>query len=253
MATATAQDDDLLIIADDSASDDSSDDIEFSFDFGDDSVEKKETIPTEEVSTKTPIETTDPLELHLDSVEEVSEIIDVTSEVTPEATDTNINLGINFDTSSEESKPEVVAEALEVPANEEFSFDLGEGSEIKEEEAVIMEETKTEEAIPAVESVATAEVNDSTGDDTSMNGILSATIAQLAAREDVIATDKSSKSQSKDEIQAQIKDLQAQVKELEADMASLDSESDKITANITELENMKLDPVKEHNSRRAKK
>jgi predicted nuclease with TOPRIM domain len=86
-----------------------------------------------------------------------------------------------------------------------------------------------------------------------MNDILSATIAQLAARQEVIATSKAGKASKEEEIKAQIKDLQAQLKELESEMSTLDSESDKITANIAELENMKLDPVKEHNVKRVKK
>jgi hypothetical protein len=225
MAIATAQDDDLLIIADDSVSDNSSDDIEFSFDFGEDSAEKKETSSVEEGS--------------------------------PEITETPIDLGINFDTSSEESKVEAKTETHEVAANEEFSFDLGEVSEAKQEESKIeespVEESPVEEGITAAKVSSEVESTNSTGDDTSMNDILSGTIAKLAARQDVIATDKASKSKSEEEIKAQIKDLQEQVKELESEMDTLDSESNKITANIAELENMKLDPVKEHNAKRVVK
>jgi len=54
-------------------------------------------------------------------------------------------------------------------------------------------------------------------------------------------------------MKTQIQELQEQVQVLEAEMKSLDAESEKITANISELEKMKLDPVKEHNAKRVVK
>ena len=244
MATATTQDDDLLIIADDSASEDN---IEFSFDFDDNSTEKTETPTTAEVETQVVSESTDIPKMGIDILEETTETPETSDapEVTDDAT---IDLGIDFDAPvAQETKDEIKAETHEVEAHENFSFNIDEAVADKavetREEVSQTSETITEIAVPT----------GSSGDDTSMNDILSATIAQLAARKEAISTDKSSKSQSEEEIKAKIKELQAQVKDLEADMAILDSESDKITENIAELENMKLDPVKEHNAKRAKK
>ena len=124
---------------------------------------------------------------------------------------------------------------------EDFSFDMGETTDSQETEAVITDLEQAEDQ------------STSGGDDSSMNEILSATIAKLVARQEAIATDKTGKAQKEDELKAQIKNLQDQVTELEADMSELDSESNKITTNIQELEKMKLDPVKEHNNKRAKK
>jgi chromosome segregation ATPase len=128
---------------------------------------------------------------------------------------------------------EVIVE--ESNASEDFSFDLTDDT-VKSEE-------KSETVVHQVE----------VSSDSSMNDILSGTIAKLVARQEIIATDRSGKATKEEEIKVQIKDLQAQVKELEEEMSALDSESDKITANIAELENMKLDPVKQHNAKRVTK
>jgi hypothetical protein len=72
MATATAQDDDILIIADDSVIDDNDDNIEFSFDFGEDTPKKEEAKIEELAENKE-----DPQEVSL--TEEVSSL-----EIAPE-------------------------------------------------------------------------------------------------------------------------------------------------------------------------
>jgi len=76
---------------------------------------------------------------------------------------------------------------------------------------------------------------------------------KLEARKEAIATDKSGKAAQEEDMKAKILELQEQVQELEAEMKALDAESEKITTNISELEKMKLDPVKEHNAKRVVK
>lgn len=231
MATATAQDEDLLIIADDNEASNDSGDIEFSFDFGGDAHKKEEAKTEEVITSETKIETL------------------------PES-----DLGISFDmweekieeTKIEESK----IETGEVKAEEDFSFDLGIAD--ASTDGIQKSEEKIEEKIEITDTVKSTQAEEitetsTTSDETSMNAILSGTIAKLQARQDVIANDKSGKTSKEEEIKAQIKELQAQVKDLEAEMKALDSESNKITANIAELENMKLDPVKEHNAKRVAK
>ncbi len=264
MATATKQDDDLLIIADEESSSDSSGDIEFSFDFGEDtSTKESTTVSSGTTSDTAELKTEDTLESmpEVSIVEEtplsetasISEV-DLTSDVdTPE-----ISLGMD-DAATE--TPVVDTKPVENSVNEDFSFDLSESNIDTEVVSTSIEETTNnwKESILAEESVLVqetpkeVEVSIDASSEASMNDILSATIAKLAARQELIATSKAGKSTKEEEIKAQIKELQSQVSELEAEMKELDKESDKITANITELENMKLDPVKEHNSKRVTK
>jgi len=261
MATATKQDDDLLIIADDTSSD-SAWDIEFSFDFWED-------ISADTKEPSTPEQTPDPVVSDSSSkITDEKNSQDLPTQETPEApsapaVNSETDLGISFDTGEnkvadtpviEDSNSSKEPTASEAPA-EEFSFDLGWESEDSASIADKSPENSASESASNTETLMdVAEPKETeTLWESSMNDILSATIAKLVARQEVIATSKAWKATKEEDIKKQITELQSQVAELEADMKSLDNESDKITANIKELENMKLDPVKEHNSKRVTK
>lgn len=118
------------------------------------------------------------------------------------------------------------------------------------ETPILTQETLVAEVSPTV--VAESSVTETaTGE--SLNDILSLTILKLQARQEVISADKASKTSKEEDIKEKIKQLQAEVKFLEAEMEFLDGEAEKITANVQQLEAMKLDPVKEHNARRVVK
>lgn len=248
MATATKQDDDLLIITDEDNSSDSTGDIEFSFDFGDDSSSHKETPENSEV----PVDTGEAkAEATLESLAEMS-----ASQDTPE-----ISSAMTDETSENISELDTSVQAIETPVDEDFSFDISDTNtetqtpaKIDQESTMNLDESNLLEGAALTEETSSQEESTlNTNSESSMNEILSATIAKLASRQDVIATSKAWKATKEEEIKAQIKELQSQVSELEADMKELDTESDKITANISELEKMKLDPVKEHNTKRVTK
>ncbi len=223
MATATAkQDDDLLIIDDDT--DTSSSEIEFSFD------------PTDEA--KDEISSNEDISVHLGTEKiadsTLSELREDTMETEQES---SINLGVDFQKDSEEKSPQNPSKELK-NQEEDFSFDLG----IWEKDTSTGEEnTWTEWKTLAIKS------------DESLNDIMSATITKLQKRQESIVSDISSKRDEETAIKEKIKKLQLQVKEIEADIAMLDTESRKITSNISDLEKMKLDPVKEHNAKRVVK
>lgn len=238
MATATKQDDDLLIIADEESSSDSSGDIEFSFDFGD-----TETSSTSDTNWDV-----------MNSQEEISSQTQQWDSKSEEILDISLDESNTWDDSNsfaEKSKQEISSHWEEKKQDEDFSFDLTDTSspEILENEDLSSKvdiQWDSPETPASIDDVAIVTED-------SMNDILSATIAKLAARKEVIAVSKADKVKKEEEIKAQIADLQSQVSQLEAEMKDLDIESDKITANIAELENMKLDPVKEHNTKRSVK
>ena len=115
---------------------------------------------------------------------------------------------------------------------------------------VIPEETMASAAI--ISEVPQTQTQEVSGAE-SLNDILTATIAKLALRAEAIANDSSEKSAQIASIQAQIKALEEQVSALQGEISLLSAESEKISKNIEALEEMKLDPVKEHNARRAVK
>jgi len=266
MSTATTQqDDDLLIIADDDHSEDT---IEFSFD--EPSVEatkeaSKAVTETSEVSIENTAEVESNISLEtvqsetsvLDSVEKVTE-----AEITPKEAVSDDSFDLFEDNSAprEEASTEVKEEENTLSSDDtgDFSFDLGESEDASKQEVSTEDNTKEETMKISlwediVEAAWSGDGSTASGDDSSMNDILSATIAKLEARKTHIAEAKTKKLKHEDEIKSQIKALEAEHASIEAELTGLDSESDKIVANITELENMKLDPVKDHNSKRAKK
>jgi len=86
-----------------------------------------------------------------------------------------------------------------------------------------------------------------------LNSILSETIAKLQSRKKTIWDTTEDKKKKATELWLQIKSLESQVSQIESEIASLWQESEKIDANISQLESMKLNPIKEHNSRRSVK
>lgn len=258
MSTAV-QDDDLLIIADDEQ-DDSNDTIEFSFD--DDSASDT---PTHTAETETP------------KVEETEVSSDIKLNLSAENTETDTqSLETSLLESSETESSDLWIDLMgsETPsletdswnqdvvetkdsADEEFTLNFGDEAIESVEETSEVEETQaatSDLGTLSLEDDSTAiSGDDATWDDGSMNDILSATIAKLAARKTVIAGEKEAKLTHESEIKDQIKALQDEHTAIEAELTILDSESSNITANISKLENMKLDPVKDHNSKRAKK
>lgn len=235
MATATTKDDDLLIISEDDASSNSKDDIEFSFDFGEETSSS-----TSDVEKSHIAET----QLSEEKIKETSQ--DVSEEIIQ--TETQIS---NSDLEN------TVKKTMTPDSNEkdvvDFSFDLGDSSgqesDISDSESI----DSSNKEVAILDNTAWSSQDLEVSNESSMNDILSATIAKLLARQEVIATSKAWKATKEEDIKKQITELQSQVAELEVDMKSLDNESDKIAANIKELENMKLDPVKEHNSKRVTK
>ena len=199
------------------------------------------------------------------------ELDDTTEEVSEEVVEEEIILTLDNEETAEivveESKDveEVKIEASEEDSSD-FSFDLT--TEEASEEVV---ETKTEEATPSAdldfggfdlssdtgaESVWTTEVAATVAATASMNSILEDTVAKLEARKDAIADEKSGKTAKVADLKAEIKKLEGEVLTLEGEIEGLDEEADKITANISGLQDMKLwneDAVKEHNAQRVMK
>lgn len=230
MATMT-QDDDLLIIEDDSKNE-SSGDIEFSFDFGDQSTpEATKASATQQETKAASVETSS-----TDTMESPEEALAALEK--PE---------VHLDVAAEsvETQTPVVEEQTEATLAEDFSFDL------TEQETPAAQDTTSE--IPETADTDIMGTAENVSSESSMNDILSATIAKLTLRQENIAKDKSWKTSQEEDLKTQIQELQDKVSQLESDMEMLSSEDEKITANIEELEKMKLNPVKEHNSKRSKK
>lgn len=256
MATATKQDDDLLIIADDSSSD-SSDDITFSFDITDEDDTKEAAPEAQMESEDMSVEISDVTPV----VEDTTSVIEEVSEAKEESTWIDIEIS---EESSKEETPKIEVETPEVSESSDADFslnlDLSAGeAEVTQEETSKAEtpsedfslglggEEVVQEVVPSQEG----ETQSQSGE--SLNDILAGTIAKLEARKDAIAADKATKTQKEEDIKSQIKKLEEEYAELESEMKALDSESEKIAANITQLDGMKLDPVKEHNAKRVAK
>ena len=238
MSTVT-QDEELLIIQDES--DTSNNSLSFNIDFEDDTkASTSEDATSSEV--KSNIWTNDALEIQLDDTSE-SELASQASNIKTE------------DTPTQEIQTE---EAFEISLWDDiWSQDsTSESSDIKVE---VDDDSSSDqsESFDILWSAEVSEVSDSVPEQTTssenLNDILTATIAKLALRKEAIQTDTSSKQVKVQDLKTQIEKLENQVSEIEAEITSLWLESDKIDTNITQLENMKLDPVKEHNAKRVSK
>lgn len=250
MATATAtKDDDLLIISDDS-NDSTTWEIEFNFDFDESSSvdSRKEEVKEKADSTNHSAD----LEI-LDEVDTELEIVENSEKNQSEAKsneDTVANISIDLGSFENEGEDTISETKVETGSTDESNvveedFSFGFDDTVKTEEVSNKEETTANEAV--METVDTAVEKED------LNSILSATILKLETRKQSIQTERWGKSSKVQDIKSQIEALQKQVEELEAEMRTLDMEEEKITSNISELEKMKLDPVKNHNSKRVSK
>lgn len=289
MTQAVAQDEDLLIIAD--SSDASNDDMHFSFDFGTE-VGTPEAAPQEEALSVNPT-ASDVILSDTAAVLSESNTLEPTQEApkmvfgieldTPSIIPQNEVKIENSEIQIEEPLVSEIQTPVESPVMTESNWgpcdpltseeratvspQTADTTPIMEIPAPVTQEMPQETLVNVVPEgaaevrqetntivipQAAAEVNVS-GQSESLNDILTATIAKLALRAEAITQDSSGKSAQIADIQAQIKVLEEQVANLEGAISLLTTESEKISKNIEALEEMKLDPVKEHNARRVAK
>lgn len=263
----TENSDDLLIISDDTSEDDTTDTIEFSFDeessdttntVADESTSDSgvkidlSDVTTEEASQESPL---------VDTMKDTEDTVVAKEDTSDTATQTPAewNIDLSFDLSPDataEAEQDSSIASEESPKTEEtFSIDLDTPT-VEETPELGEEKTVSEDTaeISFMEAESSTSANDtSSWDDTSMNEILSGTIAKLESRKETIAKNKEDKKAHEAEIKDQIKALEDEHAAIEAELTTLANEDKKITANIAELEKMKLDPVKEHNEKRVKK
>ncbi len=165
-------------------------------------------------------------------------------------------------------KSENVSEDKEIKSQDnsatsemDFSLDLyAPSEEAKTEDTVLAQETeeapkKEEDFSLGIDTSedSSPEQDDTASSDESLNDILAGTVTKLEARKDAIAIDTAAKTSEEKTIKGKIKALEDEYATLEAEIKTLNAEAEKITANIAELEKMKLDPVKEHNAKRVVK
>jgi len=175
MATATKQDDDLLIITDEDTNSDTSGEIEFSFDFGDDSsAPTKETTTPEAAIEKADLKVEDSVMATPDI--SLSDEAVVTDEVTvPDTIPAKEELlDISFDISDTPADTVVDMTAKQDTPSEDVSFDLtGEDTDASSKLAVGAMSIKTAKSV--VSPTETPEVAEAASE-SSMNEILSTTI-----------------------------------------------------------------------------
>lgn len=148
-----------------------------------------------------------------------------------------------------------------------FSFDVG-GTNSSPETASVSSLPVIENTIP-IETVSiwasvigeqkvSKEI--SLSEDTDMDIILDATIAQLKKRQEVIGQVKGKKSWRIADLTHQIEELQQQVTDLKDDVVDLEDEDKRINTNVASLESMKMfektqeeEKVREHNLKKVGK
>ena len=279
MSTAT-QDEELLIIQDEG--DDSDDTLSFNIDFDDDTSDSNsENTAISEV--KSDNWTDDTFEIQLDDVAEDSQNDsqvsdtkikdnDSTSnasqvEASPdtelgiiiEDMDSNIEIDSNIAWEDTVDKNSVDDEVwFEIPLwDDVWTSELKDEMNDIKEEASNNSSSEQGEVLNILWSAEVSEVSDSeswqAASSENLNDILTATIAKLALRKEAIQTDTSSKQAKVQDLKAEVEKLEWEISEIEAEITSLWLESEKIDMNITQLEDMKLDPVKEHNAKRVSK
>lgn len=254
MATATAQhDDDLLIISDDSEND-SSGEIEFSFDSLWEEASQKAEVKKEE---KMDIISEDILEIDTATpdkteVEAVENTPVVESPVIQDETEASIDLNFG-DITSEETTITTPEVSNPEEVTEDFSFNvLDDTPEVSNPEEVVAEKQETPKAVTVATPVPEVAMQEEDWAE-SLNDILGGTITKLKARKEVIKSQKSTKAKKEAEIKKEIENLQEQVVSLEWEIKALNQEDNKINSNISSLEQMKLNPVQQHNAKRISK
>ena len=274
----TTQDDELLIIQDES--DTSNDSLSFNIDFDDDTNASKEE-DTVESEVKSDNWTDETFEIQLDDTTQEAQNKEQSSDIKNEinnattntsqaetSSDTDIGIGLdaaNTDTNTDSSWKSLwdnssVAEEVwfeislwDDTATTELKDDLSDMNTGTSNDSSSEQDDSLNMLWDSVVSVANESIPEQTPSSENLNDILTATITKLTLRKDAIHDDTSSKQAKVQDLKAQIEKLENQVSEIEAEITSLWLESDKIDTNITQLENMKLDPVKEHNAKRVSK
>lgn len=219
---ATATQDDLLVIQDESTA--WGDDFSFRFDFDDTlkeegSTEIWENIPKQSV----------PQDMSLTSSDFQEDTVMISEEQSP---------------SPENILPEENV-ILEVENDGEMQREIAEIKTDTQDEAIINIDICDEKEQYVHDKKSTQE-----SENEDLNSILNGTIIKLSSRKKSIADTSAAKMKKVSELKTHIESLEAEVWIIEAEISSLWFESEKIDSNIAQLESMKLDPVKEHNSRR---
>jgi len=250
MSKQATTDEDLIILSEDTETENSFDDIKLDIPEESDNSEVI-TFGEEEVSTgldqasdETASEEEIVLTLDDESAEEKVEVTDVqevvetetNSEVSAESDD---ELGLDFSLDFDESAEEKTQEATEQVV-EEKSTDASESLDLWSFDLTASDDEVSSE-VPIAEAVVVGG---------SMNSILEETVAKLQARKDAIAWEKSWKTAKVADLKAEIKKLEEEVVALEVEVEWLDHEAEKISLNMSSLEDMKLEEeesVREHN------
>lgn len=267
MAATATQDDDLLIISDENEED--SGDIDFSFDFwGDDDDVKDEKnssdglkiedkiIITEESSDEEAelslkIDSEESIAMQKESVEEEIVVEEIQEEKSEDEDEVSLDIE-NLEVESEVQEVEEISPDETPNGDDTVSFDLDLEEDVEEE---AWEESTAEDEVDLwgfeMWKASSGDNRDMT--ESSMNAILSLTIAQLDIRKENIAKEIAEKKEQETELKAQIEQWKVETETLEGEIEVLNAESKKIDENNAQLEGMKLDPVKEHNAKRVAK
>ena len=287
--TQTQQSDDLLIIDDGSTM--NGDDMDFTLSFDEPETPSVASPVLESASSDvissaiTEENTTSSLQenseisldfSHLTSESAEKQEVSTETQTSPITDETpSLDLGISFDTpvsDIQETSPEI-SDNQESTSNAQADISFAEISDTPEQEVMSQTSVETspetdftnalsqqtdatqasEMEISSQAGASSSSGDDSTMQDDSMNDILAETILKLEARAQAIAGEKSEKLSQISDLEAKIQALQDEQADHKLEVKNLESESEKITANITKLEEMKLDPVKEHNAKRSVK
>lgn len=243
MSTAT-QEEDLLIIQDENDSSDES--LNFNIDFEDEKKSPETVIEDIWDSTTDDSNQEETFEIELEddtttTEKQEEDTVDVQEQEVLEDSQAKDNTDEDFEISLDD---ESTQEDIIVPENEQW--DLSENSLLTDEGSLNIIESENDSIIQDTIEQDTSKVED-------LNDILAWTISKLTSRKKSIQDDTSSKQSKVEDLKEEIEKLENQVSEIEAQITALWLESDKIDSNISQLEDMKLDPVKEHNAKRVTK
>ncbi|MCH8518261.1 hypothetical protein LAT59_00650 [Candidatus Gracilibacteria bacterium] len=252
---ATSTQDDLLIIEDET--DRSNDDFSFNFEFNDADTSKEKSIEDNTEAKEAEIKAQDDVSQDDIDGESTGEIIEIQDE--------DETIEINQDSLEGQSAKDTINDRDDTGEDEEsFSIDLGVSDDALESidnEVVEDIAEKKENESEGIGNIINLEDDENIGTSSvtevekteDLNTILSGTIAKLQGRKESIENDTAAKKKKAGELRIEIEGLEGEVSTIEAEIAALGLESDKIDTNISQLEGMKLDPVKEHNAKRVSK
>lgn len=232
---ATATQDDFLIIQDEAEA--SGEDFSFNFDF-DDSLKKEGSTTVIEENNWDTWSKDEIINLETTTVDENNTLEVINDE----------SLDIDIGEIQNDSPVKLSADTsnLDKKWNEDNWLDFSTLSgEAPNESTILSQDTIADKSNTGI-TIKQTESED-------LNSILSGTIAKLNTRKKAIAEDTDAKRKKAAELKVQVESLESEVSIIEAEITSLWLESEKIDTNISQLESMRLDPVKEHNSRRSVK